>query len=163
MADRIDITSTGPDWQLSCEQFLDAPIDEVFQFFGDAENLEAITPPWLNFKIVTPRPIPMQEGTLIDYRLALRKIPIRWRTKITEWNPPCSFTDEQIRGPYRKWIHQHTFIPKDNGTQVSDHVYYNVPGPRFLHDRLVNRDLRRIFQFRQEVIAQKFHETNFVS
>ncbi|MEW4490388.1 SRPBCC family protein [Thalassoglobus sp. JC818] len=163
MADRIDINFDGSDWQLSCEQFIDAPIEDVFQFFSDAENLEAITPPWLNFRIVTPRPIQMREGALIDYRLALRRIPIRWRTRIAEWNPPYSFVDEQLRGPYRKWVHEHTFISKDGGTQVSDIVYYQVPGPRFLHERLVNSDLRRIFQFRQDVLAQHFHETNVVS
>ncbi len=94
--------------------------DEVFAFFADAHNLQILTPDWLNFKILTPRPIAMRAGALIDYKLRLRGIPIRWRTKITEWQPPFSFQDEQLRGPYRQWIHRHWFEEKDGGTLCRD-------------------------------------------
>ncbi|MEO8071308.1 MAG: SRPBCC family protein, partial [Acidobacteriota bacterium] len=82
------------------------PIDEVFEFFGDARNLERLTPAFVNFKILTPQPIVMRPGTLIDYRISLRGLPVKWRSEITEWNPPYSFVDEQRRGPYKKWIHR---------------------------------------------------------
>lgn len=130
-------------------------IADVFQFFGDAGNLERITPPWLNFKIVTPQPIEMRVGTLIDYRLRLRGIPLRWRSEITAWDPPVRFVDEQRRGPYRLWIHEHTFEDLGNNcTVVRDHVRYAVPGGRLVNALIVKRDLDRIFQFRREAMLE---------
>lgn len=126
--------------------------EEVFAFFGDARNLNAITPPWLHFQIVTPRPIEMRAGTLIDYRLRVRGLPLRWRTRIREWQPPYCFVDEQLRGPYREWIHKHTFEARDGGTLARDHVRYAVPFDFIVHPLFVRSDIERIFAFRQQAL-----------
>lgn len=140
-------------YELRTRVRLPRPRPEVFAFFADAGNLEAITPPWLHFHIATPRPIAMRQGALIDYRLRLRGIPIRWKTEITAWDPPHRFVDEQLRGPYRLWIHEHVFEKDGEGTIVEDYVRYAVPfGPLgYLANRLlVARDLRGIFGYREE-------------
>ena len=129
---------------------------EVFSFFADAFNLEAITPPWLKFAVVTPPPIVMRAGTLIDYRLWVHGLPFRWRTEITVWEPPLRFVDEQRRGPYRRWIHTHSFEEQDGGTLCRDVVQYAVPGGRFINWLLIRRDVRRIFTDRQETIQRRF-------
>ena len=132
--------------------WLPRPPEEVFAFFGDARNLNAITPPWLHFQIVTPRPIEMRAGTLIDYRLRVRGLPLRWRTCIREWQPPYCFVDEQTRGPYRQWIHTHTFEARDGGTLARDHVRYAVPFDFIVHPLFVRSDIERIFAFRQQAL-----------
>lgn len=129
--------------------------EAVFRFFSDAANLESITPPWLNFKIATPLPIVMAAGTLIDYRLRVRGIPLRWRTRINVWEPPYRFEDEQLKGPYQHWIHEHTFTPHDGGTLAQDRVRYATPLDWLVHDQLVRPDIERIFQFRSEVLAKQ--------
>ena len=123
---------------------------QVFELFADAFQLEYLTPPWLRFRVLTPSPIEMQTGTLIDYQIRLRGIPIRWRTKITDWEPPFCFTDSQIRGPYRRWVHTHTFEEVDGGTLVRDRVDYLVPGGSIANRLFVQRDLRRIFGYRHD-------------
>jgi ligand-binding SRPBCC domain-containing protein len=130
--------------------------EEVFPFFGDATNLDAITPPWMHFHTITPPPIVMKEGTLIDYRLRVRGVPIRWRTRISAWEPSHRFVDEQLRGPYRQWIHEHTFEPKDGGTLARDVVKYAVPFDFFVHSWLVRPDVEKIFQHRTEALKQRF-------
>ena len=137
-------------------QVLPGAPEEVFGFFADAFNLEAITPPWLRFRIVTPRPIEMAEGALIEYRLALHRVPVRWLTRIETWEPGRRFVDVQIKGPYRLWHHTHTFDAADGGTLVRDRVRYALPlGPlgRIAHTALVRRDLERIFDFRHQQVA----------
>ncbi|HEX5398106.1 MAG TPA: SRPBCC family protein [Verrucomicrobiae bacterium] len=134
------------------------PPADLFPFFADAANLEALTPSWLNFKIVTPTPIPMREGTLIDYHLRVRGVPLRWRTRINVWQPPQRFVDEQIRGPYRQWIHEHTFQPRDGGTLARDHVRYAVPFDFIAYPLFVRRDIERIFAFRRKALLAKFGE-----
>jgi ligand-binding SRPBCC domain-containing protein len=134
-----------------------APVSEVFDFFSKAENLERITPEFLEFRILTPLPIQMESGTLIDYKLKVHGIPIRWRTLITEWNPPFSFTDEQVKGPYRKWIHRHTFEAgtEPNSTIMKDHVQYSLWGgglARFL----IEKDIQSIFNHRRSEIRSQF-------
>ncbi len=142
--------------EFKAEVWLPVPPEEVFPFFADAGNLDVITPPWLHFRIVTPQPLQMQAGTIIDYKLRLHGMPLRWRTLIKEWQPPHRFVDEQVRGPYQQWIHEHTFEPRDGGTLARDVVQYAVPLDVVLHPLFVRRDLKRIFAFRQEVLRAKF-------
>lgn len=85
------------------------PIERAFEFYGNARNLERITPPWLGFEVTTPGPIEMGVGTLIEYRLRLHRVPVRWRTRIEVWEPPRRFVDAQVKGPYSLWEHTHTF------------------------------------------------------
>ena len=139
------------------EQILPGDPDEVFGFFADAFNLEAITPPWLRFRVLTPRPVHMAPGALIQYRLELHRIPIRWLTRIETWVAGERFVDVQVRGPYRLWHHTHTFEAHDGGTLVRDRVRYALPlGPlgELAHRLLVRRDLERIFDFRQASVAR---------
>lgn len=142
--------------QLETELWLPRPRDEVFAFFADAANLEVLTPPWLNFRILTPQPIEMKAGTRLQYRLKLRGIPLRWESEITGWEPPHCFVDEQRRGPYRLWIHQHTFTESKGGTAVGDHVRYAVPGGALVNRFLVAPDLDRIFRYRHRQLLQLF-------
>ena len=142
--------------ELSREVWLPRPLEEVFPFFADAANLDRLTPPWLHFRILTPRPIEMAVGARIDYRLRLRGLPIRWQSEITAWDPPHGFVDEQRRGPYRVWIHRHRFEAHRGGTLVTDDIRYAVPGG-LLADRLfVRRDLRRIFDYRTDQLRRLF-------
>ncbi len=122
------------------EVYLARPIEEVFAFFSDAANLEKLTPPWLNFQILTPRPIPMAVDTRIQYRLRLHGIPIRWESKISAWDPPRRFADDQLRGPYRLWHHEHTFAERDGGTAVRDEVTYAVFGGSLINALFVAPD-----------------------
>ncbi|MBL8797909.1 MAG: SRPBCC family protein [Planctomycetia bacterium] len=141
------------------EQWLPRPLEEVFAYFSDAFNLEALTPPWLRFQVLTPPPIAMRSGALIDYRLRLHLLPIRWRTEITCWEPPHRFVDRQLRGPYRQWHHEHIFEARDGGTWVRDRVDYAVPGgllEPWLHHWWVGPNVRRIFDFRQRKLAELF-------
>jgi ligand-binding SRPBCC domain-containing protein len=139
---------------LQNEVWLPRPIGEVFEFFADAHNLETITPPLLRFEVLTPAPIRMETGTLIDYKLWLRGIPMRWQSEITAWEPPHRFVDEQHRGPYSMWVHEHTFEEKDGGTLARDHVSYVVPGGALVHKLFVARDVRGIFDYRTERLLE---------
>ena len=137
-------------------QTLHHPIGDVFSFFARPENLEVITPPWVGFRILTPPPIEMREGTLIDYRIRLKGVPIRWRTEITAWDPPHRFVDVQLRGPYRRWVHTHSFREVEGGTLVEDSVEYAVPGGRLIERLFVRRDIERIFDYRSRVLEERF-------
>lgn len=145
--------------EFQSEVWLPLPPEELFPFFADAANLDAITPPWLNFQIVTRPPIEMREGALIDYKLRVRGIPLRWRTRINVWCPPHRFEDEQIHGPYRQWIHEHTFEARDGGTLARDQVRYAVPFDFIAHRWLVRPDVEKIFTFRQEALRGRFGGT----
>jgi ligand-binding SRPBCC domain-containing protein len=127
----------------------------VFDFFSRAENLERITPPWMRFRILTPPPITMKEGTTIDYALRVRGIPLRWLTEIERWNPPNEFIDVQAKGPYQLWRHTHRFSEVEGGTSIVDIVQYALPfGPlgRLVHRLQVARDLAKIFDYRAQQV-----------
>lgn len=130
--------------------------ETLFEFFSDAFQLERITPSWLNFTVLTGAPIEIQTSTLIDYKLRLRGIPIRWRTEISTWEPPDSFTDRQVKGPYYLWEHFHTFEEVEGGTLVTDRVKYRVPGGRLINFLFVQHDLKRIFEYRRKRMLELF-------
>lgn len=142
--------SPRPDavYRLVVEQWFAKSREEVFEFFSDAYQLEAITPPWLNFQVQTPAPIPMASGTLIDYRLKLHGIPLKWRTLIQVWEPPFRFVDLQLKGPYLFWHHEHLFEERNGGTLVRDIVDYKVPFGSLVNRFFVQPDLQRIFGYR---------------
>lgn len=141
---------------LKTEQWLPKPVEEIFPFFSNALNLQQITPPWLDFQVLTPSPIEMKPGARIDYRLKIRGIPIRWQSEITVWEPPAQFVDVQRRGPYRHWHHQHIFHPADGGTLATDVVHYDVWGGRLVQHWLVAPDLERIFNYRRDRLREIF-------
>lgn len=141
-------------YTLHSELWLPRPVAEVFPFFADAANLQRITPPWLRFEVKTPAPVEMRVGALIDYRLRVRGFPIRWRSEITCWDPPRRFVDEQRRGPYRLWVHEHTFTESDGGTRVEDTVDYAVHFGGLVQRFLVEPDLRRIFEYRKRKLQE---------
>lgn len=149
-------------YELSTRLLIPRPRAEVFAFFADAANLEVLTPPWLRFHILTPRPVAMHPGALIDYRLRVRGFPVRWRTRITVWEPPERFVDEQLKGPYKLWHHEHTFTERPDGTEVGDHVRYAVPGgplSPLIHRFLVARDVQTIFAWRTRKLQEIFEFT----
>jgi ligand-binding SRPBCC domain-containing protein len=144
---------------LSFQQQVSRPLAEVFDFFSRAENLEALTPPWLYFKILGVNPQPVQRGTLIIYSLRVHGIPLRWTSEIVEWDPPHRFVDLQLRGPYKLWRHEHFFESRDGGTLISDTI--NLALPLGLVGRLaykikVQWDVREIFAFRKKHIDALF-------
>jgi len=137
-----------------------APLDEVFEFFSDAFNLERITPPWLNFRVLTPKPIHIRRGTRLEYKLRLNNVPLRWLTEITLWEPPFRFVDCQLRGPYQKWVHLHEFRGTGpNTTHMTDHVVYALPFGllgKVSHGLFVKRRVNAIFTYRKEEIRKIF-------
>lgn len=143
--------------RLERTQLLPCDLDTVFAFFADARNLEALTPPFLRFAILTPPPITMRVGARIDYRISLFGIPLTWRTRIAEWEPGVRFVDEQESGPYALWRHRHEFTPQDGGTLMRDVVEYREPlGPlgQLAHRLFVARTLQRIFDYRRDAILR---------
>ena len=145
-------------YRLTAEMAIDLPREQVFNFFSDAMQLERITPPLLRFSVLTPQPIQMRPGLLLDYRLQIRRIPIFWRTEISVWEPPFRFVDQQLRGPYKRWYHEHTFEEVDGQTIVRDEVHYIPRGGRLIHKFLVKPDLEKIFRFRQDKLSDIFDE-----
>jgi len=145
--------------RLERSQLIPRPQPEVFAFFADAANLERLTPDFLRFRIETPLPIEMRAGALIDYRLSLGALPVRWRTRISSWEPPLRFSDDQERGPYALWHHVHEFEAVGDQTRMRDRVDYRLPfGPlgALAHVLSVRRTLERIFDHRRRVIEELF-------
>lgn len=124
----------------------------------DAGNLEKLTPPWLHFHVLTPLPVEMQVGVRIDYQLRVRGVPLRWQSEITAWEQDHRFVDEQRRGPYRVWRHEHLFERCGGGTRVIDHVRYAVHFDFLIHGWLVRPDVERIFAFRRKKLVEDFGE-----
>lgn len=146
-------------YRLKASMQVQCPIERVFEFFSDAANLEAITPPWLNFQILTPMPLEMSQGALLDYKIRLHYVPIKWRTEICVWQPPHKFVDQQLKGPYKKWYHEHTFEDAGNGiTNVNDDVHYIPRGGSLIHRLLVKPDLEKIFAYRQSRLTEIFDQ-----
>jgi ligand-binding SRPBCC domain-containing protein len=146
------------EYVLEREQWLPRRIDEVFVFFSRPENLQVLTPPWLDFRMVEA-PKELSKGSLIRYRLRWRRMPIWWTTEISEWNPPYRFADRELSGPYALWNHEHDFVEFQDGTTMRDRVNYALPfGPlgRLAHRAVVERDVKRIFDFRAETMRGLF-------
>lgn len=140
------------------EQWLTRPIEEVFEFFSRPENLQVITPPWLDFRMVAT-PQTLQAGSLIRYRLRWHALPIRWTTEISEWNPPHGFVDREVSGPYALWNHEHSFSAYEGGTTMRDRVTYALPFGILgwiAHKILVKRDVERIFDYRSQTMQRLF-------
>ncbi len=144
---------------LEREQLIPRPCHEVFEFFSRAENLELLTPSSLSFRIITPTPIEMRPGTLIDYAIRLHGVPLRWRTRIDRFEPDRCFVDIQLRGPYRYWRHLHEFTEVPGGTRMRDVVHYEVPlGPvgDVARHLFVRRLLHHIFDYRRQAVERRF-------
>lgn len=146
------------DNRFSTKQFIPLSRKEVFPFFGSAENLEILTPPWLHFQIEKSSTPTVEKGTLIYYKIKIHKIPVKWKTIIKEWNPETSFVDNQLKGPYQKWHHLHTFEDVLGGTLISDEVTYRIPGWIFgkLLLPLIRKDILEIFRYRQQKIKELY-------
>ena len=151
--------SSGRVYVLERRQRRELPVQRAFEFYAQARNLAVITPPWMGFDVITPGPIEMRPGVLIDYRLKLHGVPVRWRTRIVVWEPPLRFIDVQVRGPYALWEHTHTFEPDgEHAVLIGDRVRYALPlGPlgQIAHAAFVKRDLKRVFDYRERAVAER--------
>jgi hypothetical protein len=143
-------------FRYECEQRLPRGLHEVFAFFSDPANLERITPPWLSFSILRSSTPTIERGTTIDYRLRVRGIPLRWTSVIAVWEPPHRFVDEQVRGPYRRWVHTHSFTAEGPHTLVRDDVEYAVLGGALVDRLFVRRDIDKIFAHRRVELERIF-------
>lgn len=146
-----------PSYTLQRQSFVQRPIAAVFDFFSHAENLELLTPPWLSFQVLTPKPIEMRRGATIAYQLRVHGIPLRWQSEIEQWNPPLEFIDVQVKGPYKFWRHMHRFAAVNGGTRITDVVNYALPfGPlgRLANRLQVARDLSKIFDYREQRVRE---------
>ena len=151
----------GRIWVLRATQVLPRPVEDIFPFFADAHNLEKLTPSFLKFNVLTPKPIPMDSGTIINYKLKVRGVPIKWKTTILDWEPPRQFVDNQDSGPYTLWHHTHTFEPTQDGqaTLCTDVVRYKPKGwflTGFINKFFVQKDVEQIFQYRFDKLAELF-------
>ncbi|MBZ0180397.1 MAG: SRPBCC family protein [Melioribacteraceae bacterium] len=152
-------------YNLYREQIVNKPLEEVFAFFEKPENLEVITPKWMKFKIKTPPPLIMKVGAEFDYKIDLMKIPLKWKTIITEYAPPYKFVDVQKKGPYKKWIHTHTFETIGDKTKITDNVDYEIPAGilgSILNKIYIGKTLKAIFDFRETTINRMFNSNELI-
>ncbi len=140
---------------LHAQTWVSLPREDVFPFFAEAANLQQLTPPWLRFEIKTAQPITMRTGARIEYRISLHGIPMSWLTEIAAYEPPVRFVDQQLRGPYRTWIHTHQFRSERGGTLLLDDVEFDMLGGALVAP-FVARDLQRIFTHRHEALLAHF-------
>ena len=150
-------------YNLRRQQTVKAPREQVFRFFESPENLERITPGDVGFEILTPRPITMQTGAVLDYTIRVLGLPVRWTTLIASYDPPNRFTDVALKSPYSFWHHTHTFEEAADGTLMTDDVKYALPFGwlgRLVHTLWVRRQLTKIFDFRAEVIMRLIETEN---
>lgn len=152
----LEILRDKHTYELLTECTIPAPIDVVFSFFSNAENLELLTPEFLRFRILSTRPIEMQKDARIDYRITIHGVAITWKTRIEVWNPPYYFVDRQESGPYVFWRHEHHFETRGSETLMRDRVQYWPKGGRIVHSLFVKKDLLRIFSFRHERLMSHF-------
>ena len=141
------------------ETIIDKPLQEVFEFFSNAQNLNLLTPPQLQFVILTPFPIAMKKGTLIDYKLKLSGIPFYWKTEIAAWEPPFRFVDKQLKGPYKIWIHEHRFEEKNGKTYMYDTVEFLSPGwflEPIINKLFIEKKVKEIFAYREKKLKEIF-------
>ena len=153
-------------YTLDSTQLIQKPVEEVFNFFSKPENLSVITPSKLAFKILTPTPIEMGDGRIIDYKIYLLGIPIHWKTLITDFDPPHMFVDQQIKGPYTMWHHTHTFHKVEDGVEIRDRVVYSIPFGfigQILNYLWIRKDLENIFKHRKKVINKLFENNDYKS
>jgi len=143
-------------YSLKSEVWVPRCKEEVFDFFSRAQNLQTLTPPWLHFSILSPAPIEMKIGARIRYQLRLHGFPLRWESEVTAWEPPYRFVDEQLKGPYRKWVHEHFFQEHAEGTRICDTVRYSALGGPLVNRLFVAPDLNRIFEFRRQKVSEIF-------
>ena len=151
-------------YNFESKQTINCSIETVFSFFSSPENLKVLTPPRLGFKILTPSPINMSKGCIIDYLIYLMGIPVHWRSIITDYDPPYMFIDQQIKGPYTLWHHKHSFREIKNGVEIRDRVVYSIPVGwmgRLLHKFWIKKDLENIFSYRKNIIAGLFVDDNY--
>jgi ligand-binding SRPBCC domain-containing protein len=143
--------------ELSDHFVVNSSIGKTWEFFTTAANLALITPRWLRFTMRTAEPVVIGPDALLDYTISWMGVPVRWRTKIIDWDPPRQFTDLQVRGPYALWHHQHTFREVEDGVECTDRVIYRVPVPlvgRVVHAAVVRKQLLEIFRHRRKVIGE---------
>ncbi|MBN2367361.1 MAG: SRPBCC family protein [Calditrichaeota bacterium] len=148
-------------YSITFSTFIPVSQEDIFDFFSRAENLSILSPPHLQFNILTPQPIIMKPGTIIDYRLNIYRIPVHWKTEISVWEPPNRFVDIQLKGPYKKWIHEHQFESYNNGTIIRDNIEYALYGrilAPVLNYLFVRRDIQKIFGFRENKLQTIFSE-----
>jgi len=141
--------------RLHSELRIERPVEELFRFFSEPRNLQVITPPWLHLEVVSATTPSIRAGTEIDYRLRMRGIPMRWRSRISVWEPPLRFVDEQVAGPYRRWRHVHSFEPEGEATIARDDVEYAAWGGPLVR-LLVAPELERVFAYRRHALSEIF-------
>lgn len=156
MSHQINVSSSYRPYELISEQWVPQPLEKVFNFFSRPQNLQEITPPWLNFRIARVEG-ELHAGSLIEYKLRVHGFPMRWTSEIAEWMPPNRFVDNQIRGPYALWHHEHSFTAANGGTRIRDEVHYILPFGivgRMVHELMVRRDVSAIFTYRRKRLEE---------